>query len=431
MSSIKIDQIKKVHFIGIGGIGMSALARLHKFDKKEVSGSDASDSQILSALEEEDIKIFREQVAENISSDTELFVYTEAMPENNPELVAARKTKKPVINYFEALGLSVNPYYLIAVCGTHGKTTTTAMLTDVFESAEKDPTAVIGSLRSSTKSNFRSGKSKYAIVEACEYKRDFLHLTPDVLVILNIEYEHVDYYKSLADVQSAFKEFIGKVHDSGYIVANLSDKNVAEVVKDAPVPVYDFTKMVDLTMEMRQPGLHNRFNAAAALTVAKQEKLDIEEAKSAVGKFTGTWRRFEFKGDVNGAIVYDDYAHHPTEIKATLAAAREAHPDKRITAVFRPHTYSRTKELFEDFAKSFAGADRILLLPVYAAREEADKSVSVRELAVRALEYCQDSHYVDSFEQAQDIIEQSVGHDDVVVIMGAGDATNLATLLTK
>lgn len=431
MAKIDISKIETIHFIGIGGIGMSALARLLKFDKKTVSGSDIQDSALLQALEQEGMQIFRAQVAENIPDEVDLIVYTEALHDDNPELVAARARKVPVINYFEALALCVNPYYLIAVAGTHGKTTTTAMLTDVFEATEKDPTAIIGSLRASTKSNYRPGKSKYAIVEACEYKRDYLHLTPDVLVILNLEHEHVDYYKDLADVQAAFREFIERVHETGYVVTNTSDPNIKPIIENCPVPVVDYKEFTDLMMPMKQPGMHNRFNAAAALAVARREKLAMEKAKQALSEYAGTWRRFEYKGEVNGAVVYDDYAHHPTEIAATIAGTKELYPDKALTVIFQPHTYSRTKGFFREIAKSFKGAQHVILLPIYAAREENTGTVSSRELAVATLEYCRDSQFVGTFEDAEAQVRAMVGSDDVVVVMGAGDVTHIASNLTK
>ncbi|MEM9337036.1 MAG: Mur ligase domain-containing protein [Patescibacteria group bacterium] len=428
---MSMAEVKNIHFIGIGGIGMSALARLAKFEKISVSGSDVVDSDLLAALEAEGMTIFREQGAENIDPNVDLFVYTEAMSQHHPELLAARATGKRVVNYFEALGEFVNPYYLIAVAGTHGKTTTTAMLTDVFEAAEQDPTAIIGSLRASTKKNFRPGKSKYAIVEACEYKRDFLTLTPDVLVILNIEHEHVDFYRSTEEVIQAFKELVAKVHETGVVIANLQDKNVVAAVAEAQVPVIDYNELLDLQLPMQQPGLHTRMNAAAALAVAKHEKLSLEVARKALSSFAGTWRRFEYKAEVNGAPVYDDYGHHPTEIAATLAGAKELHPDKELTVVFQPHTYSRTKELFNDFAKSFKGADHVVFVPIYAAREELDPDVSSRELAVRTIEYCTDSQYADSLETAEVMLRERIGPHDVVLVMGAGDVTALATKLVS
>ncbi|MCB9815123.1 UDP-N-acetylmuramate--L-alanine ligase [Candidatus Nomurabacteria bacterium] len=434
MSTPKIDKISRIHFIGIGGIGMSALARHFLTEKKKVSGSDRTLSLITKELAKEGVQIFAEQVAENITKDIELVIYTEAVnktTEGYRELKKAKELKIPTVNLFEAEGLAFNPYYLIAITGTHGKTTTTAMLTDIFEALDKDPTAIIGSLRAKTKSNYRAGKSKYAIVEACEYKRDFLHLKPDILVITNVEYEHVDYYKDLADVQSAFRQLAEQVNEGGVVIANTSDANVAPILKDLSVPVVNYLDILDLDLELKQPGFHNRLNAAAASAVARHEKLDLEKAKAALMNFTGTWRRFEYKGELNGAPVYDDYGHHPTEIRATISAARELYPDKKLTIVFQPHTYTRTKQLFDEFAKAVGLADAVLFLPIYSAREENVSGVTSRELSVKSLEFTSNSSYADSFESAEKLLRQKISDEDVVVVMGAGDVTELAGSLVK
>lgn len=431
--AIDIDRINKIHFIGIGGIGMSALARHFVFEKKTVSGSDRALTDITKKLSEEGVQVFAEQMAENIHKDVELVVYTEAVTKDSEgwsELQTAKKLDIPTLNYFEALGLAMNPYYLIAVAGTHGKTTTTAMLTEIFENAEKDPTAVIGSLRAKTKSNYRAGKSKYAIVEACEYKRDFLHLKPDVLVITNIEHEHVDYYETLANVQKAFRELIELVDEKGVVITDTKSPTIAPILNDLEVEVINYNAQIDLSLHLKQPGLHNQLNAAAALTVAKHEKINLEDAKESLKNFTGTWRRFEYKGTLNGAPVYDDYAHHPTAIRATLSAAKEAHPEQRVVAVFQPHTFTRTVALFKDFAKAFAGADETILVPIYSAREENTTGVTSRELAVQALEYAPNTTYADSLEQAEKELRGRVKTGDVVVVMGAGTVTKLAHRLT-
>lgn len=431
MSSKDLDQITRVHFIGIGGIGMSALARHLRHEKKVVSGSDASLNVRTEALAAEGIQIFGSQTADNITDDIELVVYTEAMSPDHEEMKAAKKHKIPMLNYFDALGAAMNPYYLIAIAGTHGKTTTTAMTTDIFEALGKDPTAIIGSLRSKTNSNYRAGKSKYAIVEACEFKADFLSLKPDVLVITNLEHEHVDYYPDLAAVQKEFKQLVSQVHETGVVITHPTDPNIAPVVEGAHVPVKNYHDVLDLNLVMKQPGLHNRLNAAAALAVAQHEKLPLAEAKAAVGEFAGTWRRFEFKGECNGALVYDDYAHHPTEIRATINATREAYPDKRVIVAFQPHTFSRTKGMFNEFAKALAQADYSYILPIYAAREENDSGVSSRELAVKTMEYNPQSQYSESIEKVTDTLRAELGSDDVLVVMGAGDVSKIAAALTK
>jgi UDP-N-acetylmuramate--alanine ligase len=326
MSNLNIDSISRIHFIGVGGIGMSGLARHFLTEKKVVSGSDKELNSNTKKLDSEGVQIFGEQVASNISKDIELVVYTEAMSLEHEEILAAKKMGVPMMNYFEALGLAMNPYYLIAVAGTHGKTTTTAMLTDIFEAAEKDPTSVIGSLRATTKSNYRAGKSKYAIVEACEYRRDFLHLKPDILIITNLEHDHVDYYEDIEDVQKAFRQLAEQVDEKGIIIANTSDANVAPVLADIKVPVLNYVADLDLDLQLKQPGFHNRLNAAAATTAAKHEGISVEDSTAALENFAGTSRRFEYKGEVKGAPVYDDYAHHPTEIRATIQAVRELYP---------------------------------------------------------------------------------------------------------
>lgn len=434
MTKIELGNVKKVHFIGIGGIGMSALARFLRNEKKEVQGSDRAPSDITTTLAKEGATVFEGHDASYITDDIDLVVYTEAVnptTEGYAELEAARSKGIPTINYFEALGLAVNPYYLIAVSGTHGKTTTTAMITDVFEAAEKDPTAIIGSLRSKTKSNFRAGKSKYAVVEACEYKRDFLHLKPDVLVITNVEYEHADYYKDLADVQDAFRTFVAQVNEGGVVVTDLKNPNILPIIKDAPVAVLDYNEFFDVKLPLKQPGIYNRLNAAAALTVANHERLDLEAATATLAEFAGTWRRFEFKGVWQGAFVYDDYAHHPTELKATLGGLRELYPDKNIVAITELHTYTRTAALFDDFAKVTTLADSFYFLPIYAAREENTTGVSIKELAVKSLEYNPHTSYVPTYEAMIDTLKQTVTEKDVIVFLGAGNITKLATELLE
>lgn len=426
MSKVELKDISRIHFIGIGGIGMSALVRFFLHEKKQVSGSDRAPSAITEALAAEGASVFTEQSASNISKEIEMVVYTEAMSPDQEEMVAARALGVPMVNYFEALGMVANPYYLIAVSGTHGKTTTTAMLTDVFESAEKDPTAIIGSLRSKTKSNFRAGKSKYAIVEACEYKRDFLHLKPDVLVITNVEYEHADYYKDLADVQDAFRTLVGQVNEGGYVVTDTKNPNIIPIIEGVKVKVIDYMEVFDVMQPLKQPGAHNRMNAAAAKAVALREKLEEEVVEDALRSFAGTWRRFEYKGEFQGAPVYDDYAHHPTELKATLAGLRELYPDKNIVAISELHTYTRTASLFDDFAKITALADSFYFLPIYAAREENTSGVSVKELAVKSLEYNPHTSYVPTYEAMIDTLKQTTTDKDVIVFLGAGTITKLA-----
>ena len=428
MSKIDFNTIKKIHFIGIGGIGMSALARFFLHEKKQVSGSDRVGSIITEALEKEGVKFFAGQSAENISNDIDLIVYTEAMPKDHEEMLAGQVLGVPMMNYFEALGLVVNPYYLIAVAGSHGKTTTTAMLTDVLEEAGLDPTAVIGSLRSKTGSNFRAGKSKYAVVEACEYKRDFLHLEPDILVITNVEFEHVDYYKDLADVQSAFRTLAQKVPAEGFVVVDTSHPNIKPILEGVSAKIIDYKNWLNLNLVLRQPGLHNRLNAGAVSAVADILQIAKNISDKALENFSGTWRRFEYKGVFKNnqgeeVIVYDDYAHHPTEISATISGVRELFGNKKLTVVFQSHTYSRTAGLFSDFVSALTKADEVILLPIYAAREDNIYGVSSEKMVDMIKENGGEAVVVDNPEEAIEYIKNN-SIEGVIVTMGAGDMTS-------
>ncbi len=435
LHAMELSNIQKIHFIGVGGIGMSALARFFVHEGKTVSGSDRETSIITTGLEEIGVDIVYEQKAENISTrkDLELIVYTEAMHHDHPEMVAARALGVPMMNYFGALGLVANEYYLIAVAGSHGKTTTTAMITDVLEEADLDPTAIIGSLRSKTHSNFRAGKSKYAVVEACEYKRDFLSLEPDVLVITNIEYEHVDYYKDLADVQSGFRELALKVREGGAIVTNITDPAILPVIEGLETTIIDYRHQIDLTLKLRQPGLHMHMNAAAATSVGVFLGVEKSECDTALENFAGTWRRFEYKGEVNGAPVYDDYGHHPTELRVTMAGTRELYPNRKLIVVTQTHTYSRTKELFDDFVQVLATADQVYLLPIYAAREENVSGVSSEQLAEAITALGTKVEVMQTAAGIAEVVRGSLSYDEpaVVLVIGAGDVTEAASLLTK
>ena len=422
-----LNTVTKIHFIGIGGIGMSALARHFLHEGKLVSGSDRAPSVITDALVAEGVTFFSPQLAENIADDVDLVVYTEAMREDHEEMAAARKLGVPMVNYFEALGLVANQYFVIAVAGAHGKTTTTAMLIDIFEDAGLDPSAVVGSLRGRTGKNYRAGESKYFIVEACEYKRDFLSLEPDILVITNIEAEHLDYYRDLDDVVDAFRTLAQKVPEEGYIVCNAKDMTVARAIENASATILDYTKEIDLLSPMKQPGMHNRMNAAAARTAALEVGIARTQVDSSLSQFVGTWRRFEYKGTLGcGAPVYDDYGHHPTEIEATLAGARELYPDKKILLVFQPHTYSRTHMLFDDFVRALGKADELVLLPIYAAREQNESGVTSAQLAKKMTVPVV---LADTPEYAAEEVVRTATADHVVVVMGAGDVFEVSRQL--
>jgi len=431
---------KHIHFIGIGGIGMSALARFWHHEGAVVTGSDRAQSVVTEGLEALGIDISYQQGPDNIHAGSDpacdLVVYTEAMSHDHPEMVASRELGVPMVNYFEALSQVANDYYLIAVAGSHGKTTTTAMIIDILEEAGLDPTGIVGSLRSKTQSNFRPGKSKYAVVEACEYKRDFLYLRPDVLVITNLDWEHVDYYQDLADVQSAFREFARLVPEDGIVVTNVTDPNIAPILDGLRARVIDYRPQLDVLLRLRQPGLHNRMNAAAAQTVAGFLGIESGVTTTALENFAGTWRRFEYKGDVipvtGGRVpVYDDYGHHPTELRVTFAGARELHPQKKLVVVFQPHTYTRTHQLLADFVEVLASADRVYLLPIYAAREENIYGVGSEQIVSALIDKGVTAELHETSAALALHLKQTLRDNEMVVVIGAGAVTEVALMLTQ
>lgn len=435
MPDLDLKGIKKVHFIGIGGIGISAIARMMLKRGKTVSGSDRSPSIITDELKKLGGRIFIGQKASQVPKDTDLVIYTIAIPEDNPELARTKKLGIPAVTYPQTLGAISKDHFTIAVSGTHGKTTTTAMIGGIFKDAKKDPTVVVGSLIGKEKSNLIAGKSRYFIAEACEYKRSFLNLEPRIIVITNIDNDHLDYYKDLKDIQKAFSEFVSKLSGGDYLVTDAENPNIAPVVRKAKCQVVDFTKENIAGLKLLVPGKHNVLNARAALAVARITGISKKTALKSLSSFNGTWRRFEFKGKTkSGALVYDDYGHHPTEIKATISAAREfmrktkAGPRKLIV-VFQPHLYSRTKILFKEFAESFDGADAVIFAPIYAAREPNDKSVSSATLAEAVSKRGINARAVDNFKEAEKLLSDFSSKECLILTMGAGDVYKVSESL--
>jgi UDP-N-acetylmuramate--alanine ligase len=432
---INLEKINEVHFIGIGGIGMSAIARMFLLEGKKVSGSDRARSLVTEELEKLGAEIFYEQEEKNISVDTDLVIYTIAISEDNPELKKARELGIECRTYPEMLGIVSAEKYTVAVSGTHGKTTTTAMIAKVLIEADLKPTVIVGSLlkdqANGQKSNFIAGQSQYFVVEACEYRRSFLNLNPKVLVITNIDSDHLDYYKDLTDIQGAFREMVSKIPADGFLVCDPSDPKAAPVLSAASCQIIDYRQLPELP-NLLVPGLHNIRDAQAAEAVGEILKISPELAKESLKKFTGTWRRFEYKGKTkNGASVYDDYAHHPTEITATIEGAREKLVDGKLIIAFQPHLYSRTKLLFDDFAKALSGADRVVLTKIYAAREPFDETVSELELVKKINDYAGKNIAIfvaDLISVGKDLqIEANV--NDIVVTMGAGDISLISDKL--
>jgi UDP-N-acetylmuramate--alanine ligase len=439
---------RRVHFIGIGGIGMSALARLFKSRGYKISGSDLSKSEITDNLEKEGIEIFLEQKAENISSDIDCIVYTIAVKNDNPEFIESQKRNLPIFTYAQMLGKISENYFTIAVSGTHGKTTTTAMLIKTFEKLNLKPNAIVGSLLSESKTNFVSGLSNYFIVEACEYGRSFHNLLPKILIITNVEEDHLDYYSDLKEIQGAFVEMILKVPSDGYIVCNLNDKNVKEILEELILKSHKLPEIIDYSIflekvpQLSVPGKHNKMNAGAVMAVMeiieKLEKNDFailesfeSEVQKALIDFKGTWRRLELKGQtINGALVYDDYAHHPSEIESSLLALKDKYPDKKIMVIFQPHLFSRTKNFLEKFAEVLKqNADRILILPIYAAREKFDETID-SIMIIESIDDDKSEHVANFFEATRLALDKNIDGDWIIITMGAGDINRIANMLS-
>lgn len=427
------DQIKKVHFIGIGGIGVSALARMALLLNKEVVGSDLSSGPALKRIKKLGGQVFIGHQESNLSKDTDLVIYSPAIKKDNPELVLAERLNIPVYSYPRALGLISKDKYTLAVSGTHGKTTTTAMLAEIMIAGEKDPTVVVGSFLNKQKDNFVLGKSKYFIVEACEYQESFLNLEPDVLIITNIDDDHLDYYGTIEKIQAAFAKLISKVPRDGFIVCNPNDGKVKPALSmaDCKAKIVDYTKE-KLNVKLLVPGQHNILNAQASLVTAEITGIKKEKAQQALKNFSGTWRRFEYKGKtIKGALIYDDYAHHPAEIKATLKAVREKFSDKQIIAVFQPHLYSRTKFLLDDFAKSFNQADQVIITDIYAAREKDDGSVQASDLSEKIKDYNQNVEYISNFSEIEEHLKNQADKDALIITLGAGNIYEIGEALIK
>ncbi len=415
-------KIQHIHMVGVGGIGMSALAQLFLQKGKSVSGSDRSSSNTTSLVESKGVLFSLGDEEKNIPNSTDLLVYSDAVPEDSKERVGAKSRGIPELSYFEALGCATRDMYTIAVAGTHGKTTTSAILTKILSDVGKSPTAVVGSIMKDFGSNFVSGDSELFVVEACEYKEHLLKLNPDILVITNIDLDHTDYFEDLTHMQQVFHTAALKIPPKGFLVTDPSNKNIAPILKGLRCQVVDYTEQkVQETDSL--PGEFNIMNAQAAFAAARAYTIDLsdKQIQASVDSFSGTWRRFEFKGRTSsGALVYDDYAHHPTAIKSTIQMVRKIFRDKKITIIFHPHLYSRTKYFFDEFANALSLADKVGILPIYAAREEKDFEVSSEKLVDKLLKLGTTSLFLPSFEAAAVVVEKS-SKEDIVITMGAGD----------
>ncbi len=449
---LDFEKIKSAHFIGIGGIGISAIARMMFMNGKEVSGSDRSSSIITDELKKIGVHVSIGHNLDNIPQNCDMVIYTIAIPEDNPELLGAKKGKILTLTYPEILGLISKDKFTIAISGTHGKTTTTAMIGKMMVDAGLDPTVIVGSLMNSSttlttsdnRSNIIVGKSRYFVVEACEYKRSFLNLSPKIIIVTNIDDDHLDYYADLQGVQKGFSDFVSKLGPEDFLVTNLKDKNVLPILSQVRSKIIDYSLLGLLgsstpKLKLRVIGGHNLENAKVALALAKILGIDQQLAINSLNSFSGTWRRFEYKGQTrSGVVVYDDYAHHPTEVRATLQGARDFFGDKkRIVTIFQPHLYSRTRSLLKDFGRSFSNTDELILLPIYAAREKEDLDISSDLLADEIVKnigtengHLKKATVVKNKEEAVSLVQASL-HPDVIITMGAGDVTTISDTLTR
>jgi len=454
-----LNKGKKIHMIGIGGVSMSGLAEIALNMGYIISGSDMTDSSNTQKLKENGITVFIGHKAENVAG-ADLVVYTAAINKlENPEYKEAQRLNIPMMERSEFLGELTKIYTeTIGICGTHGKTTTTSMVSLAFLEGGKDPTIQVGAdYLKQIGGNYKVGNSPYFVIEACEYVESFLKFHPETVTLLNIEEDHLDYYKDLEHIKSAFKKFVSLVPDSGYVIYNADDIDCCDVVKDLTCKVISFGIKnttadwiaTDITLnsngyysfsltngyekiqiDLNVIGYHNIYNSLATVATAYAHKIDLTTVKKALEDFSGASRRFEYRGLFNGAKVYDDYAHHPTEIKATLKAA-SALPHNKIWAIFQPHTYTRTYSLFNEFTTTFTDANNLIITDIYAAREVDTGIVSSKQLAEAINDVTGNCLYMSSFDDIATYLKENVNENDIIITIGAGTITKLSHTLTE
>ena len=416
---------RSIYMLGVGGIGMSALAQFLKHDGRHVRGSDREESPTTEMLGQKGIEV---EIGQGIlPDDAELLIYSDAVPSSHPIRAQARERNVEELSYFEALGAITHRKRTIAVAGTHEKTTTTGMLAKILSDAGEKPTAIIGSIVRDFDSNFVAGSDDLFVIEACEYRDHVLKLNPEILVITNIELDHTDYFPDLEALKQTFRTAAEKVPAHGAIITNPEDHVISDVIRNVSARIVDYTKMAVGSLQL--VGEFNRDNARAALAAAHLAfpHMSLEAGVKSLSQFKGSWRRFEYKGETpSGAIVYDDYAHHPTAIRKTIEAARVKFPDKKIVVAFHPHLYSRTRSLMRGFADSLATADYAIVAPIYAAREEPDPAVTHVALAEEAAKRGGGEVIaLDSFDAIRDALLQ-YDSTHLIITMGAGDIYKVA-----
>lgn len=453
-----------VHLIGIGGSGLSAIARVLLERGDVVSGSDQQESPFAQDLQAAGARVYRGHNPENITG-ADLVIRSSAVSDDNVEVKAARALGIPVLKRSEFLGQLMEGYQVIAVAGTHGKTTTTAMIAWMLSALNQDPSYIIGGVSDNLGTNAHAGQGSSFVVEADEYDRMFLGLEPEIAVITNVEHDHPDCYPTQQDFFRAFQQFISRLTPGGVIFGCVDDPQARQLLQraredgidlrsyglnrllngtlpdyfahdlspeegsgfsfEAVVPPQEGKDSKTVQVTLHVPGRHNVLNALAALAVADELGLPLIEVAQILGDFRGTNRRFEVRGEVEGVTVIDDYAHHPTEIQATLSAARDRYPEHEIWTVWQPHTYSRTRKLFAEFAVSFKDADHLMVTDVYAAREAAPTNGFSSKELVDAISH-PDVQYVSDFDQAVHILADRLGKRDILLVLSAGDADQIS-----
>lgn len=452
--------VKKVYCIGIKGAGMAAIAEIFKGHKKSVSGSDTDEIFFTDeALKRSGIKYKEGFSADNIPSGTDLIIYSTAYNEkNNPEVVEAKKRNIPMMSYSEALGELFKEKFGIAVCGTHGKTTTTAMLAECMNGAGVNPEAIVGSRVIQWQGSALHGEGKYFVAEADEYQNKLQHYNPLAVVLTSVDWDHPDYFPTFDDYKKVFEEFVARIPRHGFLICCGDDADAIKVSKSAKCEVlkYGFGKENDYMVNKHRtkngnqsftvfyndkklgdfsiglPGKHNILNAIAAIAVCYKLGLNLDKVGEALKNFQGTARRFEYIGERNNAILIDDYAHHPEEVKATLKAAREIYPRKNIQVVFHPHTFTRTKALLQEFSQSFNNADRVIVMDIYGSAREEQGGVSSKDLVDLINKYNPDrAEYVATIDEVVELLRDKIGKNDVVFSMGAGDVWRVVDKLKE
>ena len=452
MYTINFQKPIHIHFIGIGGISMSGLAEILLDRKFTVSGSDMKASEITEHLGKIGARIAIGQRAENITDDIDLVVYTAAIHEENEEFAAAKNKNIPMMTRAALLGQIMDNYARsIAVAGTHGKTTTTSMLTHILLQGQLDPTVSVGGMLDRIGGNIRVGQSNVFLTEACEYTNSFLEFHPLYSIILNVEEDHMDFFKDLEDIKHSFHLFASQTAPDGLIIINGDMEHTDDILKDLPQKAITFGlngdndyTATDISFDkegngsyqlvvdgenmgpvsLKVKGRHNIMNSLAAIACARALGLPMKQILTGLLSFGGTHRRFEYKGNIGDVIVIDDYAHHPTEIKATLTAARE-YPHDELWVVFQPHTYIRTKAFLHQFAEVLTLADHVVLADIYAAREPDTGMVSSRDIVNLLKEAGTDVYYFPTFGEIEDFLLSQVKGHDLLITMGAGDVVNI------